>query len=85
MSPIHHVAGRDPNTQVKKLHDPDWESRGRRFKSGQPDQRNPCLGGGFSRFRVELDHGAGAGVEQTWSTFAQKEAVPGPIWLVPMG
>ena len=60
----------------------DWGSRGRRFESGQPDQRNPCSGGGFSRFRVELDHGAGAGVEQTWSIFAQKEAVPRPIWLV---
>ena len=46
----------------------DWGSRGRRFKSGQPDQRNPCLGEVFARFRVELDHGAGAGVLHAWST-----------------
>src|SRR5690606_11073152 len=30
----------------------DWGSRGRGFKSRQPDSRNPCNCGGFSRFRL---------------------------------
>ena len=31
---------------VSQSADVDWELRGRRFKSGQPDQRNPRMSGG---------------------------------------
>ena len=33
----------------------DWGSRGRRFKSGQPDHQNPCVGQGFQLIGVTLE------------------------------